>query len=434
MEPQQLRPKLKLPLPLVVIKNVTLLVVFFIGCVSIVWTQYVFLIILQNHPTYKQDLINLTKKQFLQLLTFIITSASPIDISVTYDPKTIPSSNSFKAMTDNVLSSIMTPNSVLIANHQIYTDWFYLWWFSYTANMADNIYIILKDLSKIPILGYGMKNFNFMFLSRKWEKDKVLLTNQLLEIDANARGSGPAAGVNHVSSTNISSEFGGVKFWPEESVSDALYPYQIILYPEGTVPSPRTTKKSREFCEKNNLPLLKHVLLPRSRGLFLVLRKLRETATVVYDITTGYSGLESDQYGEDVFTLKKIFILGQGPPKICYHIRAFNIHEIPLGEETVDIDDVKEEDLKNFEQWLYNIWFEKDKLMEQFYKTGSFVQPDNPANSTIDKAESHTVNSQIKLRSNPLIEVLPIFATSFSTILLLRLAWFLLKAIFARFM
>lgn len=364
------------------------------------------------------------------MLTFVLSNASPTKMSITYDPETIPQGNSFKTLSDGILSTILTPNSVLISNHQIYTDWFYLWWFTYTANMADNIYIILKDLSKIPVLGYGMKNYNFMFLSRKWEKDKVLLTNQLLEIDANARGSGPAAGINHVSSTNISSDYGGVKFWPQQRVSDVIYPYQILLFPEGTVPSNRTTKKSKEFCEKNKLPLLKHVLLPRTRGLFLILRNLRNTSRVVYDITTGYGGLKPDEYGEDLFTLKKIFFLGQGPSQICYHIRAFNVDDIPLGEDTVDIDDVKPEDLANFEKWLYKVWYEKDLLMKQFFEYGSFVEPVNPSSNTLEKVKAHTVKADIRLKTNALLEVLPSFATAFTTLLILRLLWVGIKTLF----
>lgn len=55
------------------------------------------------------------------------------------------------------------PNSVLISNHQIYTDWLYLWFLTYTSKFGNSVFIILKDLSKIPVLGYGMKNYNFYF-------------------------------------------------------------------------------------------------------------------------------------------------------------------------------------------------------------------------------------------------------------------------------
>lgn len=387
-----------IPKPILVIRNVTLLVIFLLGCISIVTTQVIFSAILLKYPSYKQSMINHTKRQFVQLVTFVLSVVSPIKISVTYDPELLPESNSFKSMTDGIISNCLSPNSIMISNHQIYTDWYYLWFICYSARLADNVFIILKDMSKVPILGTGMKNFNFLFLSRKWQNDKIILTNQLLEIDANARGSGPASGIKHVASANVANGIEDIRFWPQNKISDEIYPYEIILYPEGTVPSKRTKAKSQKFCLENNLPRLNHVLLPRVRGLFLSLRKLRNTIEVVYDITTGYSGLNAGDCGEDIFTLKGTFIFGTGPKQANFHIRSFKISEIPLGEETLDIDDVKEEDLKNFEDWLFKIWYEKDRLMDQFYKTGSF-----------ETANTQTVVGDVKLRS--MWEAFPIFST-----------------------
>lgn len=414
--------------PLVVIRNVLMLIIFFFGCLSIVWTQFVFIFILDNYPSYKQTVINLTKRHFIQLITFVLSVVSPTTIAITFDSSSLPESNSFQQLTNGVLSTVFSPNSVMISNHQIYTDWTYLWFLCYTSRLADYVYIIMKDMSKTPILGYGMTNFNFMFLSRKWEVDKPKLTNQLLEIDANARGSGPASGVKHVSSTNITPGVDDVKFWPKEKVSNEIFPFEILLYPEGTVPSLRTTKKSREFCAANGLKPLKHVLLPRTRGLFLVLKKLKGTIEVVYDITTGYHGLKPGEFGEDLFTLKKIFILGKGPEKISYHFRSFRLDEIPLGDDTVvDIDEVKEEDLKKFEDWLYKIWYEKDELMAHFYKYGAFVSPKSEAIDTVSKVEEHTIVGDFKLRN--IFEVLSVFSTSAATIVSLVFVFRLLKLV-----
>ncbi|KAI5956806.1 hypothetical protein KGF54_000423 [Candida jiufengensis] len=269
---------------------------------------------------------------------------------------------------------MLQPNSILISNHQIYTDWLFLWFLTYTSKMSDFVFIILKDLSKIPVLGYGMKNFNFLFLSRKWEKDKIILTNQLLEIDANARGKGPANGYKLLTSTEKS-----IKKWPSGKDSTKIWPYELILFPEGTVPSDRTTKKSAEYVLSKGLPPLKHVLLPRVRGLYLALQKLRGSIEIVYDITTAYSGLKENEYGEILFSLKRFYLKGYGPPVINYYIKGFKIEDIPLGDEYVDdIDDISSENLQKFEDWLLKIWYEKDKLMDNFYKTGQWgIDPQN---------------------------------------------------------
>ncbi|GES99376.1 acyltransferase-domain-containing protein [Rhizophagus clarus] len=49
----------------------------------------------------------------------------------------------------------MPERLILIANHQIYADWLYVWCFTYLANAHDGIKIILKDSLKwLPIFGW----------------------------------------------------------------------------------------------------------------------------------------------------------------------------------------------------------------------------------------------------------------------------------------
>ncbi|ODV69607.1 hypothetical protein HYPBUDRAFT_103432 [Hyphopichia burtonii NRRL Y-1933] len=402
-----------------IIRTVVLGFVFVLGCLATVFTQMCGIYFFQNDPSQKQAVISLTKVHFVTLLTFVTSWINPCQISITYDSASIPESDSFKVDPNGNLLSILCPNSVFISNHQIYTDWLFIWFISYTARLADSIHIILKDLSKIPVLGYGMKNFNFMFLLRKWEADKVNLTNQLLTIDANARGLGPANNVTHVASTNVAQLL--VQHWPKGNRPDQIWPYQIILFPEGTVNSAHTKLRSEKFCEKLGIPKLNHCLMPRVRGLFLTLRKLRDTVEVVYDLTTGYSDLLPTEFGEDKFTLKGFYLLGYGPAKINYHIRGFKIKDIPLGEDTVDIDDVKDEDLKKFEEWLFKIWYEKDLLLLNFYKYGTFIDVTSQSTNTEAKSKDRTVTADFKLKSN--LEIIYPFATLIAAILILRLAW-----------
>ncbi|CAH6723423.1 2-acyl-1-lysophosphatidylinositol acyltransferase [[Candida] jaroonii] len=397
-----------IPTPIIMVKNGILLLLFMLGCVILVGFQLIIGFIFKNSPGHKHDGIGLTKTYFVQMMAFFHANASPNKISITYDSKKLPEGNEFTVNGFNDLQGILSPNSIIISNHQIYTDWLYVWFLLYTSKLSSTIHIILKDLSKVPILGYGMRNYNFLFLSRKWEQDKVILTNQLLAIDANARGSGPANGIVHTQSTNITNGVGDVKVWPNQNISKDLYPYTIVLYPEGTVPSLRTTKKSKEYCEQVGKPILNHVLLPRVRGLYLSLLNLRNSVSVVYDITTGYSGLKEKEFGEDIYTLKNVFLRGKGPKQVNYHIRAFNISEIPLGADVLDIDQVKEDDLKRFEDWLFKVWYEKDELMDTFYKYGKFITSDDPNFDTYK-----TVVADMKLRS--VLELTPV--VSFALIL-----------------
>lgn len=399
--------------PIVAVRTAFCIVFFIVGLLSIRFTQTVAGLFLKSLPWLYHLIVNLTKVHFVTLLTFLTSIINPSKVIVTYNIHQLPDSNSFKVDPSGNLSSIISPNAVWISNHQIYTDWLFLWFMAYTGHFADSVYIVLKAaLADIPVLGPGMKAFKFLFLSRKWETDKVKLTNQLLEIDADARGMGPASGVRCVSSTNVT--LPGVAQWPKgDHPSNKIWPYQMIIYPEGTVKSPHTRERSDKFVTKLQRPLLKHVLLPRIRGIFLMLRLLRGTCEVVYDVACGYGGLSPEDYGEDVFTLKAFYLLGYGPSSVNYHIRAWNIKDIPLGnDDSIDIDAVAPEVLREFEEWIFEVWYEKDKLMDKYYKTGTFAEPDN--------ANSRTVTADFKLRSP--LEVVAPFAVLATTILILRLA------------
>ncbi len=67
-----------------------------------------------------------------------------------------------------------------MANHQIYTDWWYIWMIACRHGLGGNIKIMLKhELRSIPIFGWGMRFFEFIFLKRKWALDKELLISSL---------------------------------------------------------------------------------------------------------------------------------------------------------------------------------------------------------------------------------------------------------------
>ena len=46
-------------------------------------------------------------------------------------------------------------NAILIANHQTFADWWYMWCWAYTKNQHDSFKIILKhSLKNIPVWGW----------------------------------------------------------------------------------------------------------------------------------------------------------------------------------------------------------------------------------------------------------------------------------------
>lgn len=132
--------------------------------------------------------------------------------------------------------------------------------------MHGHIYIILKESIKyIPLLGTGMMFYGFIFLSRKWAKDKERFQHRLRKL--NSSHSGPLSG------------------------SKTLDPMWLLIFPEGTNLSKNGRNASQRWAEKNGMKDLQHALLPRSTGLHFCLQELGQTVEYVYDCTVAYEGV-----------------------------------------------------------------------------------------------------------------------------------------------
>lgn len=252
---------------------------------------------------------------------------------------------------------------VLVANHQIYTDWLYLWWIAYCNGMHGRLYIILKEsLKKIPILGWGMQLNQFIFLKRNWEQDKPNMATALQKLNKTAD------------------------------------PMWLLLFPEGTNLAPSTRAKSAAWAEKNNMTDMKHVLLPRSTGLHFCLDELRNSVDYIYDCTVAYEGVPRGQYAQDIFTLKSGYLEGRPPKSVSMYWRRFAVKDIPLHNE------------KAFDLWLIARWREKDLLMEQYLQHGKF-----PADAGATKYRSGKVlrgcgHMEVPIQASKWYEFLQIFA------------------------
>lgn len=88
-----------------------------------------------------------------------------------------------------------------------------------------------------------------------------------------------------------------------------------------------------------------------------------------------------------------MFLDGIPPPKVHMHLRKFHIaQEVPIGDlsatnasaippskvkkeakpETVEVE-IPEEERDKFENWLRDLWCQKDDDMERYLTTGAFV-------------------------------------------------------------
>lgn len=166
---------------------------------------------------------------------------------------------------DGLLETRFPERLVMISNHQVYTDWVYLWWVAYTNQMHGRIFIILKEsLKYIPIVGTGMMFYGFIFMARKWTSDKPRLQHRLDKLKTLYTGS--------------------------NSARPQYDPMWLLIFPEGTNLSINTKRRSDAWGLKQGLPSFNHMVLPRSTGLFFCLQQLRGTVDWVYDCTIAYEG------------------------------------------------------------------------------------------------------------------------------------------------
>ena len=252
---------------------------------------------------------------------------------------------------------------ILIANHQIYTDWLYLWWIGYAAGMHGRIYVVLKEsLKRIPVIGWGMQFSQFIFLKRKWEQDKPRMAAHLQKF------------------TN-----------PKD-------PMWLMMFPEGTNLADSTREASKKWAEKNGINDMQHTLLPRSTGLQFILQELRKTVDYVYDCTIAYEGVPRGEFAQDIFTVGASYFGGRPPKSVNMYWRRFRLSSIPL------------DDPKTFELWLRSRWVEKDNFIEGYLRTGRF--PADRGSSKNSKGETIRGAGHIEAEIKPKYwyEFLQVFA------------------------
>jgi 1-acyl-sn-glycerol-3-phosphate acyltransferase len=207
----------------------------------------------------------LTKQSFGIFVTTLTQWWAPTIIRVSGDSSV---AGELRTTADGRVECKFPERMVMIANHQLYTDWLYLWWIGYTnqPQMHGHIFIILKEsLKHIPIIGWGMRFYGFVFMSRKMATDQPRMAHRLKQL--RTRHTGPMSG------------------------SSGLNPMWLLLFPEGTNASDNGRAKSAKWAEKIGVKDMQHVLLPRSTGMFFCLNELKGTVDYVYDCTLAYEGV-----------------------------------------------------------------------------------------------------------------------------------------------
>ncbi|KAL4868504.1 hypothetical protein BDV12DRAFT_185872 [Aspergillus spectabilis] len=330
--PKYDEPRLKHGIPMQVLRSLLLATWFNCCCVIILVTQFIGSPLYLINKDYYYAYMASTKRSFGLVITALTEWGCPTYIRVSGDKSV---RGEIHIAHDGRLKTSFPERLVMIANHQVYTDWIYLWWIAYSNSMHGHIFIILKEsLKYIPILGQGMMFYGFIFMARKWLSDKPRLQHRLEKLKTHHIGS--------------------------DSGAPTFDPMWLLIFPEGTNLSINTKRRSDAFGAKNSFPPLRHEVLPRATGLFFCLQQLRGTVDWVYDCTVGYEGPPRGSYADKYFTLRSTYVQGRPPTSVNMYWRRFAVADIPLDDQA------------EFDTWLRARWTEKDDLLEQYFETGRF--------------------------------------------------------------
>lgn len=213
-------------------------------------------------------------------------------------------------------SNMSHDRALWLSNHRTRIDWMLLWSLAWRTRTLHQLHIVLKaSLRKIPIFGWAMQHFIFIFLQRRWTDDQANLRKLLPFL------------------TSID---------PEAS---------YLIFPEGTDLSESNLEKSATFAKKNIMSPRQYSLYPRTTGWTYIFPLLRSQLTAVYDITMFYVDYASNERPSEASLLT-----GRVPRMIYFYI------------ERVDILALHDKSQSELATWLEKRFERKEKLLKAFYE------------------------------------------------------------------
>ncbi|KAM0354291.1 hypothetical protein ACHAPU_001335 [Fusarium lateritium] len=338
--------------PMQIIRGSLFLMYFNACCIVIFITQLIGGPLYFVNQEWYYAYMAMTKRSFGLTITLMTQIWGPTTIRISGDESV---ASQIKLRPDGGVQFDFPERLVLIANHQIYTDWLYLWWIAYanSPSMHGHIYIILKEsLKRLPFVGWAMKFYGFIFMSRKMASDQPRLAYRLKKLKQRK---------------------------VDPNGKSYMDPMWLLLFPEGTNLSNNGRRKSAGWAAKNDLKDPEHLLIPRSTGMFYCLNELKGTMDYVYDCTVAYEGIPRGGFGEEYFGLVSTYFQGRPPKSVNFYWRRYKLSDMPLDDQEA------------FNRWLLEEWYKKDALMEEYMTTGRFPRM---ADGKLDYVETEVKTRQ----------------------------------------
>ncbi|OMO73805.1 Phospholipid/glycerol acyltransferase [Corchorus capsularis] len=246
---------------------------------------------------------------------------------------------------------------LLICNHRTEVDWMYLWNFALRKDCLGYIkYVLKSSLMKLPLFGWSFQILEFIPVERKWEVDESTMRHML------------------------------------STFKDPRDPLWLVLFPEGTDFTEQKCLRSQKYAAENGLPILRNLLLPKSKGFCACLEDLRSSLDAVYDVTIAYKH-RCPSFLDNVF--------GVEPSEVHIHVRRITLDGMPISEREVT-------------SWLMDTFQLKDQLLSNFKSEGHFTGQRKEENLSPMKCH-------VKVMLVLVLTSVGVFYTFFSSILFFKL-------------
>lgn len=207
-------------------------------------------------------------------------------------------------------------HGIFLMNHHYEVDWMFGWMMAeVNGTLANGKVIAKKVLKYVPTLGWAWALTDTIFLERDWQKDQQILKD----------------GMN--------------------ALASYAQPVWLLLYPEGTRMSKKKLQEGQEFAKQRGLPVYKHHLVPRTKGFALIMSTMdRDKFKYIYDVTLAVNKDKGAEPNIASLLMAKSIVADA-------YIRQIPISEVPKDPELAS-------------QFLFDLFKDKDLLMESYFKSG----------------------------------------------------------------
>ncbi|EDO36141.1 predicted protein [Nematostella vectensis] len=133
-------------------------------------------------------------------------------------------------------------------------------------------------------------------------------------------------------------------------------PMWLVIFPEGTrynIDRPESIEKSKAFAEGEGLPVLQHVLTPRTKATEASLEAVGDYIDAVYDVTIAYKGVTENPLPRTAAKGMPDFLASWGQ-QVHIYCHRYTPEQIPKNEE-------------DRRTWVHKCFVEKDQILSRFY-------------------------------------------------------------------